>query len=379
MSRTIGEIFSETGYPFMMDGSAMAWAFLGYSVLLVFAWVQAWLICSVLISGLINRFKASDLFLLRFLGASTNIVNDKKKLIGSIQIVLAVCMALPFVFGMPDGAIILLSGLAAIGTIPCLIYAERFIIGNEGSSRYFTGLMRGITVSLAVVTASFSVYEQKDGLAFSLDQLLKAQEYRTAEIAWQIQSDKSSPKEGDMAPDFELIDINGMPRRLSDYLGEKPVFLFFGANSCPPFSQGTLGINELQEKYGDQMEFVGVYVNEPHPTDGWWLAASKIQQYFFQRSGSRAAIDIVQPTTQEQRNLFAKRAHENLLNEDIPLLVDSINNKVSNMYTGQPTRIYILDKDGRVIYNQGIGPYSFSPPHAEPVIQQHLATLQEGF
>jgi thiol-disulfide isomerase/thioredoxin len=377
MDRTIGEIFSETGYPFLMDGSAMGWAMLGYGILLLFAWAQAWLICSVLISGLINRFRENDLFLLRFLGAATNIASDKRKLIGTVQIVLAICVALPFLLGAPNGTIIVLSGLAAFGMLVCLIYSERFIIRNEGVGRYFMGMMRGATVFLAIATVFFAAYEQKDGLAFSLDQLYKARDYRNAEVAWQIQSDKSSPKEGDIAPDFELTDIDGRTRKLSDFLGDKPVLLFFGANSCPPFSQGTLGINELQEKYGEQIKFVGVYVKEPHPVDGWWLAASKIQQQLFQRSGTRAEIDIVQPTTQAQRNRYAARAHKNLLNEDIPLLVDSINNKVNNMYTGQPTRIYLLDKDGRVIHNQGIGPYSFSPAHAEPVIQKYLAGLHE--
>ncbi len=378
MEQTIGEIFSETGYPFLMDGSAMGWAFLGYGILLAFAWAQAWLICSVLISGLTNRFAANDSVMLRYLGASTNVVRDKRRPIGTLQIGLAIGMALPFLLGAPNGAIVVLSGLAAFGTLACLLYAERFIVRNEGVGRYVTGMARGATVLLALATVSFAAYEQQDGLAFSLDQLFKAREYRNAEIAWQIESDRSSPKEGDVAPDFELTDIRGQTRRLSDYLGDKPVLLFFGANSCPPFSEGTLGINELQETYGDQMEFVGVYVNEPHPIDGWWLAASKIQKNLFERSGARAAIDIVQPTTQEQRNHYAVRAHENLLNEDISLLVDSMDNKVNEMYTGQPARIYVLDKDGRIVYNQGIGPYSFSPTHAEPVIRDYLADLRRG-
>ena len=240
-------------------------------------------------------------------------------------------MALPFLLGLPTGAVVLVSGLAAIGTLACLSYAERHIIRAGAISRYFTGLMRGMTIIFAVATIVFSVYEQKDGLAFGLDQAFKAEEYRMAEITWQIESDRSSPKEGDFAPDFELTDINGETRQLTDYLGEKPVFLFFGANSCPPFSHGTLGINKLQETYGDQVEFVGVYVNEPHPVDGWWLAGSKIQQYLYRRSGSRAAIDIVQPTTQAERNRYALRAHEDLLNEAIPLLVDSMDNKVNDV------------------------------------------------
>ncbi len=128
MGQTIGEIFSETGYPFLMEGSAMTWAILGYAILLAFAFAQAWLVCSVLISGLVNRFKARDLVFLRFLGASTNVVSDKRKRIGMIQIVLAICLVLPFLIGLPDGLIVLVSGLAALGTLMCLIYAERFIV-----------------------------------------------------------------------------------------------------------------------------------------------------------------------------------------------------------------------------------------------------------
>ena len=54
------EIYSYTGYPFLMDGSAMGWAIAGYMVLLLFAIMQAWVIGSVLISGLINRFRDTD-------------------------------------------------------------------------------------------------------------------------------------------------------------------------------------------------------------------------------------------------------------------------------------------------------------------------------
>ena len=93
MAMTIGEVFPETGYIILSDMSVMPWAAVGYNLLLTFALVQAWLICSVLISGLINRFKENDFVLLRLLGACTNIVNNKRKLLGSMQIALAICMA----------------------------------------------------------------------------------------------------------------------------------------------------------------------------------------------------------------------------------------------------------------------------------------------
>ena len=48
--------------------------------------------------------------------------------------------------------------------------------------------------------------------------------------AWQKQHDPLAPKKGDIAPDFELRDVNGEnPLRLSDFQGQKPVALIFGS------------------------------------------------------------------------------------------------------------------------------------------------------
>ncbi|MBI2954138.1 MAG: hypothetical protein HYY30_07480 [Chloroflexi bacterium] len=48
--------------------------------------------------------------------------------------------------------------------------------------------------------------------------------------AWQRQHDALAPKPGDVAPAFELRDVNGEnPIRLSDFRGQKPVALIFGS------------------------------------------------------------------------------------------------------------------------------------------------------
>lgn len=48
--------------------------------------------------------------------------------------------------------------------------------------------------------------------------------------AWQKKYETSAPKPGDMAPDFELYDINGEKLvRLSDFRVRKPVALVFGS------------------------------------------------------------------------------------------------------------------------------------------------------
>ncbi len=48
--------------------------------------------------------------------------------------------------------------------------------------------------------------------------------------AWHKRYDPLAPKAGDMAPGFELSDVNGeSPVRLSDFRGQKPVALVFGS------------------------------------------------------------------------------------------------------------------------------------------------------
>ena len=54
--------------------------------------------------------------------------------------------------------------------------------------------------------------------------------YRRAHREWQKKYDRLAPKVGDVAPDFELRDVNGdNPVHLSDYRGTIPVALIFGS------------------------------------------------------------------------------------------------------------------------------------------------------
>ena len=52
----------------------------------------------------------------------------------------------------------------------------------------------------------------------------------------------------------------------------------------------------------------------------------------------------------------------------------AITNRVNKLYTARPTRIYFIGRDGRVLYNSGIGPFGFSPDRLELVIEEYLAS-----
>jgi len=53
---------------------------------------------------------------------------------------------------------------------------------------------------------------------------------RQEATSWQKLHNARAPKLGDVAPDFELSDVNGEnPLKLSDFRGRKPVALVFGS------------------------------------------------------------------------------------------------------------------------------------------------------
>ena len=132
-------------------------------------------------------------------------------------------------------------------------------------------------------------------------------------------------------------------------------------------------LTELYEKYRDQVEFIVVYVKEAHARDKWWLGRSRTQRVMHELSGNRARIDVSEPVTMAQRRKVAASCQANLFDGVVPLYVDGMDNRVATLYTARPTRIYFIDREGRVLYNPGIGPFGFSPEHLEPVIEEYLS------
>jgi len=49
----------------------------------------------------------------------------------------------------------------------------------------------------------------------------------------------------------------------------------------------------------------------------------------------------------------------------IPMLVDDMDNRIENLYSAWPERIYIVDETGRIAYKGGLGPFKFNPGELE--------------
>jgi type I thyroxine 5'-deiodinase len=52
-----------------------------------------------------------------------------------------------------------------------------------------------------------------------------------------------------------------------------------------------------------------------------------------------------------------------------PALIDGIDNTVERLYTGWPDRLYLIGRDGRVLFKSAPGPFGFQPDGLESAIR----------
>ncbi|PWT88429.1 MAG: hypothetical protein C5B56_08755 [Proteobacteria bacterium] len=124
-------------------------------------------------------------------------------------------------------------------------------------------------------------------------------------------------------------------------------------------------MEELKRRYGDRVEFAAVYVREAHPTDGWRMS-----------SNDDVGIRIKQPCETGERVEVARRC-KTALKISMPLLVDELDDRVGHMYSGMPDRLYLIDRQGRIAYKGGRGPFGFKPGELEQALLLLLVD-QEG-
>jgi type I thyroxine 5'-deiodinase len=57
---------------------------------------------------------------------------------------------------------------------------------------------------------------------------------------------------------------------------------------------------------------------------------------------------------------------------EMPALVDSMANEVERAYSGWPDRLYVIGRDGRIVYKSSPGPFGFHPAAAEQALQRAI-------
>ncbi len=166
---------------------------------------------------------------------------------------------------------------------------------------------------------------------------------------------------GSKAPAFSLKQASdNQPVSLSGLRG-KTIVLIGGSQTCLPFCNTLSSVKKLYAEYGSKAQFYLVYLNEAHPS---------VDLYDETRKTHIAAMDPA-------RDMGQKRAYARKFAKDrgikIPVLVDTIDDRTELDYDLEPSRIVVIDPDGRLAYVGGHGPADFHPEEAAPALDRLAA------
>jgi peroxiredoxin len=78
-------------------------------------------------------------------------------------------------------------------------------------------------------------------------------------------------RKGDMAPDFELLGVDGKRHSLATYKDYEALLVIFMCNHCPYVKAKVDAINEIQNKFQGKVAVVGINSNDPvsYPDDSF--------------------------------------------------------------------------------------------------------------
>jgi hypothetical protein len=88
-------------------------------------------------------------------------------------------------------------------------------------------------------------------------------------------------------------------------------------------------------------------------------------------SNDRVGVVVKQPKLQTERVDVARKCCTSL-EITMPLVIDEMNDQVGHLYSGMPDRLYVLDRNLRVAYKGGRGPFGFKAGEMEQALDMLL-------
>jgi type I thyroxine 5'-deiodinase len=107
--------------------------------------------------------------------------------------------------------------------------------------------------------------------------------------------------------------------------------------------------------------FYVVYIREAHTSDVW-QDSDNLQDH----------IVFASPKSFTERSEMGQMCLVKL-GIKFPAVIDTFDNSTERAYTGWPDRLYVIDRDGRVSYKSGPGPFGFHPKGVEEALQRLLS------
>ena len=207
--------------------------------------------------------------------------------------------------------------------------------------------------------------EAHQGLADAFDQMGRKQDAaRERAIAKRllVSEDQQGIALDAEAPDFSLGSPSGSGAiHLSGFRGKQPVVLIFGSYTCPKFRSQVDALNQLSARYRDRAAFLLVYIREAHGDAAW-------QSTVNMREG------VAQPDAAsiEQKREYAAACLRKLKIQ-YAAVVDGMDGAVEKAYAAWPSRVYLIDRNGRVKFNSLLDQERFDAKGLEAQIEAAIA------
>jgi hypothetical protein len=140
--------------------------------------------------------------------------------------------------------------------------------------------------------------------------------------------------------------------------------LVFGSYTCPNFRGAASILNHLYPEYKKDVPFYLIYIREAHSTQDW---ASTQNQ--------REAITLQPATNMDERGDHATMCVRKL-HIEFPTLLDNMNGGAEKAYAAWPSKAYLLDTHGRIIFRSGLSEQEFKPEQLEAALRKARTTLK---
>ena len=108
------------------------------------------------------------------------------------------------------------------------------------------------------------------------------------------------------------------------------------------------------------MAFYAVYIQEAHPSDIWQMG-----------SNIRAGVVFRDPRTDAERVHMAESCVRTL-GIRFPALIDGMDNSTERAYTGWPDRMFLINREGHMVFKTEPGPFGFDPSRLEAALRAML-------
>ena len=231
----------------------------------------------------------------------------------------------------------------------CLAGTQQF----KEARPYSEAAIRELSKSAAAHETMASVYS---GLHLTTDSARERKLARSLEQA-ETESDPG-PKLDQTPPDFTLADAAGKRVHLADFRGKTPVVLIFGSYSCPNFRGSADALKSMQQRFGSHIAFLLVYIREAHAAGDWQSTRN-----------TREGLTLPPAATMLEKENHAALCSRQL-HLPFPAVVDRMDGAVEAAYNAWPSRAFVIDKAGKLVYSTRLTELDFHAETMESVLRE---------